>query len=104
VLFSDCHQKGWKESAVSDYYLEKRFGMIAVEMGFITAEQLHEAMMIQLEENFARMNHRLIGQILLENAYITSDQIREVLKAIGLPVLLCLFLQGKLAGIATDAG
>jgi hypothetical protein len=33
-------KKVWKESAVSDYYFEKRFGKTAVEIGFITAAQL----------------------------------------------------------------
>ena len=36
---------------MSFYQLEKRFGVTAVKMGFITAAQLHEAMRIQLDED-----------------------------------------------------
>lgn len=75
---------------MSDYYLEKRFGVTAVAMGFITAAQLHEAMVIQLDEDLAGSAHRLIGQILLERAYISASQILSVLKQMGLPSLLWL--------------
>jgi hypothetical protein len=71
---------------VSDYQLEKRFGIIAVEMGFITSAQLHEAMKIQLDEDLRGIAHRLIGQILLERAYISTRQISEVLEQMGLPL------------------
>jgi hypothetical protein len=71
---------------VSFYQLEKRFGVTAVKMGFITAAQLHKAMSIQLDEDLHDLEHRLIGQILLERAYINTGQIREVLRQMGLPV------------------
>lgn len=75
---------------MSYHQLEKRFGITAVEMGFITETQLHEAMKIQLSEDLHGMQHRLIGQILLERGYISSGEIREVLKQMGLPIRFCL--------------
>jgi hypothetical protein len=71
---------------VSGHQLEMRFGVTAVEMGFITAAQLHEAMMIQLDEDLQGFAHRLIGQILLERAHISTTQISEVLEQMGLPL------------------
>lgn len=76
---------------MSHYQLEKRFAVTAVKMGFITAAQLHEAMKIQLDEGLRGMEHRLIGQILLERAYISTGQIREVLGQMGLPMRFCLY-------------
>jgi hypothetical protein len=75
---------------VSFYQLEKRFGVTAVKMGFITAAQLHEAMSIQLDEDLHDLEHRLIGQILLERAHISTSQIREALRQMGLPVRFCI--------------
>ncbi len=59
-----------------------RFGKIAVNMGFITAEQLKEAITEQVEDDLAGKPHRIIGKILLENGWITKEQIDIVLKRI----------------------
>jgi hypothetical protein len=56
-----------------------RFASIAVEMGIITAEQARAALAEQLDDDIARRRHRLIGQILLEQAWITPSQIDLVL-------------------------
>jgi hypothetical protein len=70
---------------VSNHQIEKRFGVTAVKIGFITADQLHEAMRIQLDEDLHGREHRLIGRVLLEMASISSSQIREVLRLMGFP-------------------
>ncbi len=57
-----------------------RFGKIAVDMGFITAEQLKEAITEQVEDDLADKPHRPIGKILLESGLITKEQINIVLK------------------------
>jgi hypothetical protein len=62
---------------------EKRFGVIAIEKGFITAEQLIEAIKIQVMEDIEDGKHRLIGRILLEQELITIPQIDEVLGSLG---------------------
>ncbi|UCF82145.1 MAG: hypothetical protein JSV50_13155 [Desulfobacteraceae bacterium] len=63
--------------------LEKRFGTIAVEKGFITIDQLVEAMDIQVMDNVEKGEHRPIGRILLAQGLLTIPQISEVLAAMG---------------------
>ncbi len=60
--------------------LDKRFGAVAIDRGFISLEQLFEAMKIQIKENTEGVEHRLIGQILWELGYMSTEQINEVLK------------------------
>lgn len=70
-------------------HLEKRFGIIAVEKGFITADQAIEAMRTQIREDIEIGKHRLIGRILLEQGLISLSQIDEILDSMGkgLPLL-----------------
>jgi hypothetical protein len=70
-------------------HLEKRFGVLAVEKQFINANQLIEALRIQVMEDIEKGKHRLIGRILLEEGLITLSQIDDVLKSMGknLPLL-----------------
>jgi len=58
--------------------VELRFGIIAREMGFINAEQLVEALKIQVMEEADNKKHRQIGSILLEKGFVTAKQIEEV--------------------------
>ena len=69
---------------MSEGKLDKRFGSVAVDKGFITIENLYEAMRIQILENLDDSDHRLIGQILWEEGYIKTEQINEVLKTMGI--------------------
>jgi hypothetical protein len=69
---------------MSEGMLDKRFGAVAIDKGFITLEQLFEAMKIQIGENTQGLEHRLIGQILWEKGYISSEQINEVLRSMGI--------------------
>ena len=64
--------------------LDKRFGSVAVEKGFITVENLYEAMKIQIHEDLSGSVHRPIGQILWELGIIKTEQIKEVLKTMGI--------------------
>ncbi|NQT70282.1 MAG: hypothetical protein HQ552_11950 [Desulfobacteraceae bacterium] len=61
--------------------LDKRFGVTAVEKGFITSEQLFDAMKLQIIEDLEPVGHRLLGEILLDEGSITAEQISEVLEA-----------------------
>lgn len=56
-----------------------RFGLVAVEMGFISKEQLKEAMICQVEEDISGKTHRLLGTILFDKEWMTSEQIELVL-------------------------
>ena len=56
-----------------------RFGMIAVQKGFVKASQVISALEIQFKENIRSENHRLIGEILVGEGDMTSLQVSEVL-------------------------
>ena len=60
---------------------EKRFGWVAVEKGFVTPEQILEAMRIQILEEVEQGKHRRIGAILVGQRAMTKQQIHEVLGA-----------------------
>ena len=61
---------------------EKRFGVIALEKGFITAADLIKALTIQANENIKKGHHRLIGEILLGMELMSAKQIEEVVSTI----------------------
>lgn len=63
-------------------HYEKQFGIIAIEKGFISAENLIETLKIQVEEEIQYKTHRLIGEILMDRGYITPSQIQDVLDSI----------------------
>ena len=58
---------------------EKRFGNIAVEMNFITPQQLFDAFKIHISEETKNDFHRLIGEILFDLDYITEKQVQKIL-------------------------
>ena len=60
-------------------HYEKHFGIIAIEKGFISAEDLIDALKIQVNEDIEYKSHRLIGEILLDIDCIKADQIQEVI-------------------------
>ncbi|MFC1823723.1 hypothetical protein ACFL9T_13515 [Thermodesulfobacteriota bacterium] len=62
---------------------EKRFGMIAVEQGFVSSEQVSEALKLQLEENLEKNSHRFIGKILIDLGYLQQPQLKQVLELMG---------------------
>ncbi len=64
--------------------IDKRFGTIAIEKGFITQEQLFEVLKIQVAEELEGDKRRLVGQILYDKGFITPDQIDEVLISMGM--------------------
>ena len=59
--------------------IEKRFGTIAVEKGYITIDQLMDALDVQVREDLSGIKHRLIGKILYDLGFLTIDQIQRVL-------------------------
>ena len=61
---------------------EIRFGMIAVQKGFVTPDQIIDAMTIQISEDMDKGEHRLIGEILVGMGYITRSQQKELLKGL----------------------
>ena len=59
--------------------LEKNFGAVALEKGFINEEQLDEALKVQMEQDMEGLEHRLIGSILYSLGYMTIPQVNEVI-------------------------
>ena len=64
-------------------HLEKRFGVIAIESGYVTPKQFVDALKIQVMEDIEKGQHRLIGRILLEQGVMTLVQIDTVLEKLG---------------------
>ncbi|MFC1839523.1 hypothetical protein ACFL1N_08080 [Thermodesulfobacteriota bacterium] len=62
---------------------EMRFGIIAVEKEFVTADQVVDALEIQVKEDLSSGKHQRIGMILLEQGHITLPQVNEVLQIMG---------------------
>lgn len=56
-----------------------RFGVIAVDKGFVTADQLKEALTEQAEDNLSNRPHRLIGRIFFDKGWMIDEQINIVL-------------------------
>ncbi|MBC8413808.1 MAG: hypothetical protein ISR96_08905 [Nitrospira sp.] len=56
-----------------------RFGQTAVEMGLATIQQVKEALAQQVEDNINNRTHRLIGKIMMENGWITPEDVLKVL-------------------------
>ena len=61
---------------------EARFGLIAFRKKFITQDHLIKALEIQVLEDIEFGVHRKIGEILLSQNIISTDQLEEVLKDI----------------------
>ncbi|MFX0201400.1 MAG: hypothetical protein ACFFCW_35235 [Candidatus Hodarchaeota archaeon] len=59
---------------------EKRFGIIATENGYITADELIDVLKVQVQEDMEYGSHRLIGEILLAQGKMTVGQIDHVLR------------------------
>jgi hypothetical protein len=56
-----------------------RFGIIALEKGFITSRQLGKAVNAQLSDDLEKGKYRLIGGILVNMGFMTVSQVEEVL-------------------------
>ena len=57
----------------------RRFGNMAVEKGFISGEQLKNAILEQVEDDLTGRPHRMIGMILFDKNIMTTQQIDIVL-------------------------
>jgi hypothetical protein len=61
---------------------EKRFGVIAVEKGFITPDQLFDALKVQVQDDMEAGSHRLIGEILCAHNAMSFEQVDQVLRVL----------------------
>ena len=63
-------------------HYEKRFGIISIEKGFITADDLVKGLTIQVGEDLRHMRHRLLGEIFFDMGLMTDRQVEEVVSHI----------------------
>ena len=63
---------------MSDNQTEVPFGVTAIQKGFVTLEQVVDALGVQAEEHLSTGEYRRIGQILLEQQAIESTQLDEI--------------------------
>jgi len=63
----------------------KLFGELAFEKGYISSEQLYEALAIQAKAEARNKPYRFLGQILIELGYLTEKQVLEILNELHLP-------------------
>ena len=56
-----------------------QFGRVAVKQGFLTEEQLKEALYEQIKDDLTHRPHRLLGEICGLKGWMTQEQIDEVL-------------------------
>ncbi|MFC1814164.1 hypothetical protein ACFL03_15880 [Thermodesulfobacteriota bacterium] len=66
---------------MSEEFTDKRFGVVAMEKGFISMDQLLEGLEIQVEEEIEQGMRRIIGAILIEKGYMDLSQVQEVVEA-----------------------
>ncbi len=66
--------------AVGIEYPERRFGVIAMDKGFINADQLWEALIKQEAQVTGDAERRHVGMILKDLGYLSVSQINEVLE------------------------
>lgn len=64
----------------------KRFGQIATEKGYVTPEQLKEALSEQVDDDLANRPHRLLGAIFFMRNWMDAKQIETVMNEMfGIP-------------------
>jgi len=60
-----------------------RFGTIAFAKGYVTIEQVQRGIAEQVDDVLMGGPHRLLGDILRENGWITEGQMKSVLVEMG---------------------
>jgi hypothetical protein len=66
--------------AIGIEYPERRFGVIAMEKGFLNADQLWEALVIQKAQVTGDAERRHVGMILKDLGYLSVSQLNDVLE------------------------
>lgn len=55
------------------------FGEVAFERGYVSSEQLYEALAIQARDEARGRPYRFLGEILIDLGFITEKQVLDVL-------------------------
>jgi len=64
---------------------QKFFGELALKMGFVTTENLYQALTVQARAEVEQKPYRSLGQILIDLGYMDEKQVLEVLKVLHPP-------------------
>lgn len=59
-----------------------RFGTMAVRLGYITRDQLVEALAQQVDDDLGGRPHRAIGHILIDSGWMTPAQVESTLRSV----------------------
>lgn len=57
---------------------DRRFGDVAVDLGFVSRDAIDHALSVQAERKDAGRPPKLIGQILIEEGRMTPEQVEAV--------------------------
>jgi len=57
-----------------------RFGVVAVRLGYITPEELKDALMGQVSEDLSERPHRVFGIILYDRGLMTMKQLHHTVE------------------------
>jgi len=60
-----------------------RFGVTALAKGYVTIEQVQRGLAEQVDDDSMGRQHRLLGDILRDNGWITEGQMKAVLVEMG---------------------
>lgn len=71
-------ETGEMHEEAEDSHRHRFFGDVAVELGFVTAKQVFDALVVQWEESQRGERHRLVGEILFERGYLSRGQVEQV--------------------------
>ncbi len=63
-------------------HYEKRFGVIAIDKGFIKGDDLVKGLAVQANEDRNNVPHRLLGEVFFHMGLMTDRQVDEVLHEI----------------------
>jgi hypothetical protein len=69
-------KNGWGDVLVD---FSRRFGMVAVNRGYVTPKQLKEAIAEQLDDNLAGRPHQVLGKIFFDKNLMNLNQIDQIL-------------------------
>lgn len=75
-----CKHNQTGASAVRNESRKKRFGELAVDAGYLSADKIERALAIQRERDGIGESHKLLGLILLEMGAISNEQLIETLQ------------------------
>jgi hypothetical protein len=89
VISNESYSPYWEAAVGTDdttLHLDMgtyRFGRIAVYRTYASLEQIQRALVEQVEDDVMGRPHRRLGNILLEKNWITEEQMKSILKEMG---------------------